>query len=96
MKTIQDLSSDSKWAMSDLPQFKQVMKEVEGELQKWEQLKVVLNSELRELDSDMLKGWCALEMAPKFLADLESKGALAGRRSSVSARHPRMPTSHGC
>ena len=42
--------------MSDLTQFKHIMKEVERELQKWQAEKATCVSYLRELESDMLKG----------------------------------------
>ena len=56
LKTSQDLADVSKWALADLPQFKQMMKEVEREFQKWEESKTTCVSYLRELESNMLRG----------------------------------------
>lgn len=59
LKATRDLTDKSKWVLGDLPQFKHIMKEVEGEVQKWQESKTALVSYLRELESDMLKGVCA-------------------------------------
>lgn len=56
VKTSKDLSEPTKWVMSDLSQFTQIMKEVERELEKWRAEKATCVSYLRELESDMLKG----------------------------------------
>lgn len=56
MKTVEDIEDASKWIINDLPQLKQIMKEVDGELQKWKDANATIVSELREVESDMLKG----------------------------------------
>ena len=42
--------------MSDLTQFKHIMKDVERGLEKWEREKATCIVQLRELESDLLKG----------------------------------------
>lgn len=46
----------TKWILGDLSQFKEIMKEVEREVAKWEKEKAAVISAMRELESDMLKG----------------------------------------
>lgn len=55
-KTAQDLLDPTKWILGDLSQFKEIMKEVEREVAKWEKEKAAVISIMRELESDMLKG----------------------------------------
>ncbi|KAI0366339.1 hypothetical protein BV20DRAFT_972063 [Pilatotrama ljubarskyi] len=65
-KNAQDLIDPTKWIMGDLPQFKQIMKEVERELEKWEKQKAVCISHIRELESDMLKATTRKEEIARF------------------------------
>ncbi|OSC99961.1 hypothetical protein PYCCODRAFT_746796 [Trametes coccinea BRFM310] len=65
-KTIEDLTDPTKWLLGDLPQFKQLMKEVERELGKWQKEKAVLISHIRELESDMLKATTRKEEIARF------------------------------
>ncbi|KAI0350061.1 hypothetical protein OH77DRAFT_1514617 [Trametes cingulata] len=65
-KTAQDLVDPTKWIMGDLPQFKQIMKEVEQELEKWEKEKATCISHIRELESDMLKATTRKEEILRF------------------------------
>ena len=67
LKATRDLTDKSKWVLGDLPQFKHIMKEVEGEVQKWLESKTALVSYLRELESDMLKGVCVLGVDPAMI-----------------------------
>ena len=55
-KTADDLNEPIKWVMSDLPQFKHILKEAEVALEKWQKEKATCILHLRELEGDMLKG----------------------------------------
>ncbi|RPD60964.1 hypothetical protein L226DRAFT_612704 [Lentinus tigrinus ALCF2SS1-7] len=66
MKTSKDLTEPTKWVLSDLMAFKQIMKEVERELEKWQSEKQKCISYLRELESDMLKGSTRKEEIERF------------------------------
>ncbi|KAI0648862.1 hypothetical protein C8Q79DRAFT_1064942 [Trametes meyenii] len=65
-KMAEDLVDPTKWIMGDLPQFKQIMKEVEHELGKWEKDKATYISYIRELESDMLKATTRKEEITRF------------------------------
>ncbi|TBU43247.1 hypothetical protein BD309DRAFT_864722, partial [Dichomitus squalens] len=65
-KTAADLNEPTKWFMSDLTQFKHIMKEVERGLEKWEKEKAACISQLRELESDLLKGSTRKEEIERF------------------------------
>ena len=56
LKTSQDSTESTKWALSDLSAFAQTMKEVEHELGKWQCEKQECISYLRELENDLPKG----------------------------------------
>lgn len=65
-KTAQDLLDPAKWILGDLSQFKEIMKEVEREVTKWEKEKPAVISVMRELESDMLKGAFSRPMLKKL------------------------------
>ncbi|TFK82700.1 hypothetical protein K466DRAFT_666322 [Polyporus arcularius HHB13444] len=66
LKTSHDLKEPTNWVLSDLTAFKQIMKEVERELEKWQSEKEKCISYLRELESDMLKGSTRKEEIERF------------------------------
>ncbi|KAL1949793.1 hypothetical protein VTO73DRAFT_8674 [Trametes versicolor] len=65
-KTAQDLLDPTKWILGDLSQFKEIMKEVEREVAKWEKEKATVISAMRELESDMLKATTRKEEIARF------------------------------
>ncbi|KAM5544595.1 hypothetical protein V8D89_001493 [Ganoderma adspersum] len=65
-KTADDLNEPTKWVMSDLPQFKHILKEAELGLEKWQKEKATCILHLRELESDMLKGSTREEEVERF------------------------------
>ncbi|KAH9848407.1 hypothetical protein C2E23DRAFT_889067 [Lenzites betulinus] len=65
-KTVEDLGDPTKWILGDLAQFKEIMKEVGRELEKWEKEKATCITTIRELESDMLKATTRKEEIARF------------------------------
>lgn len=95
-KTADDLNEPTKWALSDLAQFRHILREAELGWEKWEKGKAACIVQLRELESDMLKGECPTTPVDVDVADPHSKAAQGKRRLNGSARYPRMQSLHAC
>ncbi|KAI0636172.1 hypothetical protein C8Q77DRAFT_1101977 [Trametes polyzona] len=87
-KTAQDLSDPTKWILSDLTQFKEIMKEVERELEKWEKAKAACISDIRELESEMLKATTRKEEIARFYkASQDTEFARMLKARTLSPEH---------
>ncbi|KAI9001521.1 hypothetical protein BD414DRAFT_432167 [Trametes punicea] len=87
-KTVEDLTDPTKWILGDLPQFKQLMKEVVRELERWEEEKAVCISYIRELESDMLKATTRREEIARFSkASRDAEFARVLKARTLSPEH---------
>lgn len=75
----------TKWILGDLSQFKEIMKEVEREVAKWEKEKAAVISAMRELESDMLKGTLPWQRLKRLRTDETT--AATTRKEEIARFH---------